>query len=131
MDDAPPTELADRRSRLMHTLVLRWKPELETWIYDDSEIGVFGEPFVSGADKMLTQLRAIQVGPGLDPFRVVFSASPFPGALEARRLNEEDGGVWYEAELGGEVLRGWLCGHLFDYFETAPPAVYVKAEPLG
>jgi Family of unknown function (DUF6717) len=114
----------------MHTLCLRWESELETWVYDDSEVGVFGEPFVLGADTMLTHLRALQVGPGLDPFRVVFSASPFPGALAARRLDEEDGGVWYEAELDDQVLRGWLCGHFFDYFESAPPTVYVKAESL-
>ena len=112
----------------MHTLLLRWESEVETWIYDDSEIGVFGEPFVSGADKMLTQLRTIQIGPGLDPFRVVFSASPFPDALAATRLDEEDGGVWYEANLDGHILRGWLCAHFFDYFASAPPTVYVKAE---
>src|SRR5262245_60947794 len=114
-----------RRSRLMHTLELRW--EEGTWAYDDAEVGVFGEPFVLGADTMLTALREAQVGPGRDPFRIVFSASPFPGALEARRLGEEDGGVWYEAELGGATLCGWLCGHFFDYFETAPPSVFVRA----
>jgi hypothetical protein len=55
--------------------------------------------------------------------------SPFPGALEARMLLEEDGGVWYEAELQGHSLKGWLCGHFFDYFETAPPIVYVRGMP--
>jgi hypothetical protein len=115
----------------MHTLRLRWESALETWVYDDSEVGVFGEPFVLGADTMLTNLRALQVGPGRDPFRVLFSASPFPGALEAHRLNDEDGGVWYEVELGDQLLRGWLCGHFFDYFESAPLTVYVKAESLG
>jgi hypothetical protein len=131
VDDTAEAKLSARRSRLMHTLRLRWEPELETWVYDDSEVGVFGEPFVLGADTMLTQLRALQVGARREPFRIVFSASPFPGAFEAMRLNEEDGGVWYQAELGGQVLRGWLCGHFFDYFATAPDVVYVKAEALG
>ena len=131
MNDDYDSALEARRSRLMHTLLLRWEPERATWIYDDAEIGVFGEPFVLGADTMLTALRGLHVGPGLDPFRIVFSADRFPGALEARRLEEEDGGVWYEARLGDEVLRGWLCAHFFDYFETAPPAVYVKAEPVA
>ncbi len=130
MDETPEAKLAARRSRLMHTLALSWAPDVETWTYDDSEVGVYGEPFVLGADAILTRLRALQVGPGLGPFRVVFSASPFPGALEGRRLEEQDGGVWYEAELGEQVLRGWLCGHFFDYFEFAPPNVYVKAESL-
>jgi hypothetical protein len=110
----------------MHALPLRW--ERGTWVYDDPEVGVFGEPFVLGADTMLSRLRELQVGPGRGPFRVVFSASPFPGALEARKLHKEDGGVWYEAELGGETMQGWLCGHFFDYFAAAPPAVYVRAE---
>lgn len=115
----------------MHTLLLRWEPDIATWAYDDAEVGVFGEPFVLGADQMLTQLRAIQVDDSLDPFRLVFSASSFPGALSVRRLHEEGGGVWYEAELADETLRGWLCGHFFDYFETAPDRVYVKAEALA
>jgi hypothetical protein len=115
----------------MHTLAVRWEPDFDTWVYDDAGLGVYGEPFVLGADVLLTQLRALQVGSSLDPFRVVFSALPFPGALEARRLHEEDGGVWYEAELGDQILRGWLCAHFFDYFDAAPPAVYVRAEPLS
>jgi hypothetical protein len=130
MEKAEGADTSARQSRLMHTLLLRWEPELDTWSYDDAEVGVFGEPFVLGADRMMTKLRALQVGPSLDPFRIVFSASAFPGALSARRLETEDGGVWYEAELGGEALRGWLCGHFFDYFATAPAVVYVKAEPL-
>jgi hypothetical protein len=116
----------------MHTLRLRWEPELATWVYDDSDVGVFGEPFVLGADTMLTELRALQVGRSLEPFRILFSGSPFPGALGARRIEEQDGGVWYEAKLGDRPpLRGWLCAHFFDYFDTAPEAVYVKAEALG
>jgi hypothetical protein len=117
------------QSRLMHTLELRW--EQGTWVYDDPELGVFGEPFVLGADVMLSCLRELHVGPGREPFRVTFSASRFPGALEARRLEEEDGGVWYQAELAGQVLSGWLCAHFFDYFETAPPAVFVRGEPVS
>jgi hypothetical protein len=115
----------------MHTLRLRWDPAVETWIYDDAEVGVTGEPFVLGADKMLTQLRALQLGPSLDPFRIVFSASPFPGALPMRRLDQEYGGVWYEAKVGDQPQNGWLCGHFFDYFAAAPEVVYVKAEALN
>jgi hypothetical protein len=113
----------------MHSLALRW--EGRTWVYDDPEVGVCGEPFVLGADVMLTRLREAQVGAGREPFRIIFSAAPFPGALEARKLEEEDGGVWYEAKLHGQVLTGWLCGHFFDYFETAPPVVYVRGQPIS
>jgi hypothetical protein len=113
----------------MQTLVLRW--ELGTWVYDDPELEVYSEPFVLGADTILSTLRELQVGPGRDPFRITFSASPFPGALAGRRLGEADGGVWYETELDGHVLRGWLCNHFFDYFETAPPVVYVRADAVA
>ena len=116
-------------SRLMHTLVLRW--EHDTWVYDDPEVGVSGEPFVLGADTMLTTLRELQVGPGREPFRVVFSAQPFPGALEARSFDEDAGGVWYRADIDGVTLEGWLCAHLFDYFAQAPPSIFVRAMPVA
>src|SRR4051794_35630981 len=70
---APMPETPGPHSRLMHTLVLRW--ERGTWVYDDAELGVYGEPFVLGADAILSSLRVVQVGPGREPFRVVFSAS--------------------------------------------------------
>ena len=116
-------------ARLMHTLVLRW--EQGTWVYDDAAVGVYAEPFVLGADVMLSHLRAAHVGPGRGAFRITFSASPFPGAIEARLAGEEDGGVWYEASFGGHDLRGWLCAHFFDYFEAAPPAVYVRGDAIA
>ena len=106
--------LARLRSRLMHTLELRW--EHGTWGYDEPGLDLYGEPFVLGADTMLTSLRESQVGPGRGPFRITFSTSPFPGAVEAHRLELEGEGVWYQAELAGRVQKGWLCGHLFDYF---------------
>ena len=114
------------RSRLMHVLELRW--EHGTWVYDETALGVYGEPFVLGADTLLTKLRELHVGPGREPFRLVFSARLFPGAIEAQRLREEGEGVWYRAELDGQALEGWLCGHLFDYFAVAPPAIFARGE---
>ena len=29
------------------------------------------------------------------------------------------------------ILDGWLCPTLFTYFETAPPRLYVRAQPKG
>jgi hypothetical protein len=46
-------------------------------------------------------------------------------------LTEEEGGTWYAVELEGQELRGWLCRNLCDYFEAAPPVVYVRGERLG
>jgi hypothetical protein len=43
------------RSPLVHALQLRW--EQGTWVYGEPSLGVFGEPFVLGADKTAAQLR--------------------------------------------------------------------------
>ena len=61
-------------------------------------------------------------------FRLLFSATPFPGykvKLEWRR--EEYGGNWYFSP--DFKMEGWLCPALFKYFDEAPKEIYVKAEP--
>jgi len=96
------------------------------WVFDDPSVGLYREPFVSGADVMLERLAANL--PNADKgFRLLFSAKPFPGCtakLEWRR--EEYGGNWYYSEQFD--MEGWLCPALFKYFEKAPPEIYVKAE---
>ena len=97
------------------------------WVFDDPRVGLDKEPFVSGADKMIDVLVA-SIPSAQSGFRLLFSASPFPGysaKLEWRR--EEYGGNWY---FSSEFkLEGWLCPALFKYFENAPKEIYVKAEP--
>src|SRR5258707_11112854 len=67
------------------------------WVFDDPRVGLDKEPFVSGADDMIDVLVADI--PNADKgFRLLFSATPFPGhtvKLEWRR--EESGGNWYFA----------------------------------
>ena len=97
------------------------------WVFDDPAVGLLREPFVSGIDTMIDRLVAAI--PAADHgFRLLFSATPFPGdtvRLEWRR--EEFGGNWYVCpELD---LEGWLCPALFRYFDTAPPELYARAEP--
>jgi hypothetical protein len=61
-------------------------------------------------------------------FRLVFSATPFPGyaaKLEWRR--EEYGGNWYYSPQFD--IEGWLCPALFRYFDKAPSELYCRAEP--
>jgi hypothetical protein len=63
-------------------------------------------------------------------FRLLFSASPFPGyQRKLTRLREEFGGWWYESTE--PEMEGWLCPALFRYFDEAPAEIYVKAEPLS
>jgi len=96
------------------------------WVFDDPRVGLFQEPFVSGADRIIDLLTA-DIPDAKSGFKLVFSATPFPGFnahFEWRR--EEYGGNWYEWSERG--VEGWLCPALFKYFETAPRELYVKAE---
>jgi hypothetical protein len=97
------------------------------WVFDDPRVGLDKEPFVSGADTMIDILVS-EIPNAAGGFRLLFSASPFPGhtaKLQWRR--EEYGGNWYfSTDYNKE---GWLCPALFKYFNKAPQEIYVKAEP--
>ncbi len=97
------------------------------WVFDDSAVGLYREPFVAGIDTMIDRLVADI--PNADRgFRAIFSAAPFPGydvKLEWRRA--DSGGNWYYS--GQFNMEGWLCPAMFKYFSAAPREIYVKAEP--
>ena len=109
----------------MNTLILIFPYKYEgCWVFDDEKVGLLQEPFVSGADVIIERLTA-HIPDAERGFRLLFSASPFPGftaELEWRRTDL--GGNWYYSrELG---LEGWLCPALFKYFATAPQKIYAK-----
>ena len=61
------------------------------WVFDDPATGLVREPFVAGIDTMIDRLVAAIPG-AAQGFRLLFSASPFPGCtvkLEWRR------GAWW------------------------------------
>ena len=97
-----------------------------TWVFDDANAGLSKEPFVSGADTIIDKLTADI--PNADKgFRLLFSASPFPGyTLKLDWKREEYDGNWYYCEKYD--MEGWLCPALFKYFDSAPREIYVKAE---
>jgi hypothetical protein len=81
------------------------------WAFDDPHVGLHREAFVSGADVMMDKLVA-EIPNAEKGFRLLFSASPFPGCtakLEWRR--EEHGGNWYYSPQF--EIEGWLCPALF------------------
>lgn len=104
-----------------------------TWVFDDPAVGLVREPFVSGVPQMIDRL-VIDAGIELERaretgFRLLFSASPFPGHQRAfTRSREEYGGTWYRDPASG--AEGWLCPALFKYFEEAPGTLYARAERL-
>jgi hypothetical protein len=102
---------------------------LGMWVFDDDRVGLKQEPFVSGADTIIDELvRDIpnaQAG-----FRLLFSATPFPGhTLHIRWIREEQGGNWYR--WSEKLLDGWLCPALFRYFAEAPRDIFARALPAS
>ncbi|MBW2645956.1 MAG: hypothetical protein JRE23_07235 [Deltaproteobacteria bacterium] len=96
-----------------------------TWVFDDPRVGLVREPFVAGIPEMIDKL--VKDIPNADQgFRLLFSASPFPGyTLKLTWVREERGGNWYFCkEYNSE---GWLCPALFKYFDEAPKEIYGKA----
>lgn len=99
-----------------------------TWVFDDPATDLVQEPFVSGIPAMINDLvREIPNARG--GFRLLFSASPFPGFQ--RKLD------WVRAEFGGNWYsqsdppqEGWLCPAMFRYFDEAPAELFVKAEEI-
>ena len=101
----------------------------KTWVFDDEQVGLKQEPFVSGAPEIIDVL--VQDIPHVDEgFRLLFSAFPFPNyQAELSWIKEEYSGNWYCWEQ--KSLKGWLCPAMFKYFEKeAPKTIYCKAESL-
>jgi hypothetical protein len=79
------------------------------WVFDDPEVGLRQEPFVSGADaiidRMVKEIPNAELG-----FTLVFSAQPFPGfQVEFEWRRTELSGNWYycsalEMEVGSVRL---------------------------
>jgi hypothetical protein len=97
------------------------------WVFDDPNVGLVQEPFVSGADVIIDRM-VVDIPNAASGVTILFSAQPFPGcqfAFDWRR--EVHGGNWYFSEAHG--LEGWLCPALFKYFERAPQRIYVQVKP--
>lgn len=100
-----------------------------TWVFDDSSAGLVQEPFVAGVPEMIDVI--VKDIPDADQgFRLIFSSNPFPDYQ--KKL------VWLRGDRGGNYYRfadsdmeGWICPAMFQYYEKAPPELYVKAEPMN
>lgn len=104
-----------------------WVERMQAWVYDD--MGRLQEPFVEGIPAMIDHL--VQDIPNArNGFRLIFSAKPFPNFQQKLEWVREDcGGNWYRTI--DPPMEGWLCPALFDYFDTAPVELYVKAEQMA
>ena len=80
-----------------------------------------------GASELLDTIILLDTGaPTREPVQAVFSAQEFPGAHRGDWVREDSGGNWYA--LGGE--EAWLCPALFDYFDSAPPNLWVQVRRI-
>lgn len=98
-----------------------------TWVFDDANMGLSREPFVSGMPEMINVL-AKDIPGARDGFRLTFSDRSFPGYQKKLRwVRAESGGNFYR--MADPPMEGWLCPALFRYFTRAPKELYFKAEP--
>jgi hypothetical protein len=98
-----------------------------TWVFDDARAGLVREPFVAGVPEMI-DLLVRDIAGATNGFRLLFSAQAFPGFQKKLTwLRGDKGGNYYRMEEPS--TEGWICPALFRYYQTAPPELYVKAEP--
>lgn len=100
-----------------------------TWVFDDARFGLVREPFLAGVPEMIDVLVA-DVPQAEEGFRLTFSAKPFPDFQQKL--------TWVRGDMDGNYykiddppLEGWICPALFKYYESAPPELYVRADPLA
>jgi hypothetical protein len=111
-----------------HIMVIApyWLEQVGTWAFDDPGTGLHQEPFISGTPEMIDDLVK-DIPDARNGFRLLFSATPFPGyQMRLRWKREETDGNWYASD--DPPLEGWLSSALVRYFGRAPALLYVKAE---
>jgi hypothetical protein len=95
-----------------------------TWVFDDERLGLFQEPFVSGADDVIEKMVA-EINHAEKGFTLLFSSTPFPGnQIEFQWRRVEADGNWYYSELLD--MEGWLCPALLKFFDIAPDYIYAQ-----
>src|SRR5690606_20243359 len=83
-----------------HIMVIQPYRASGTWVFDDAATDLVQEPFVEGIPEIIDQM--VQDIPNATKgFRMLFSASPFPGSICFDRQRKEYAGAWYRNdELG-------------------------------
>lgn len=107
--------------------------ERSCWVFDDERTGLKAEAFVLGMTEMISRVVNAKAIPNAESgFSLTFSDRPFPACdVELRWVRPDPaGGNWYEGDVVGERLQGWLCPALLLYFEKPPRRIYVACGPL-
>lgn len=109
------------------------------WAFDDEKVGLLHEPFVAGADDLLSILSN-----GADKMAVTFSDKWFPDhQLVLEQLSQDEllklgvidsleehvpSGTFYKEPTRQHVL--WLCPALNKYYPDSPNTIYFKFKAL-
>ena len=114
-----------------------------TWAFDAAEVGLLGEPFVSGADAILSAIvkreLALETEQG-SQFELIFSAEGFPSDHACfERQEPEYGGYWYKVVDAGNDYqdldfgdRGWLCPATLHFFPGGhPEKLYIQVRAIN
>jgi len=95
------------------------------WVFDDESKDLDKEPFVAGADTLLSYLT----GGEAETCIIIFSKDEFPDYdLVVNKVKEGVGGgtdYFFESD-DGYTHDLWLCPALLKYFEDAPEKIYFK-----
>ena len=94
------------------------------WVFDDESRGLNKEPFVAGADKLLSLLTE-----GAEKCSLIFSLDEFPDSEHV--LHKVGPGMGGGTDYMYHFKEGlkhplWLCPALFKYFDKAPDKLYFK-----
>lgn len=100
------------------------------WVFDDPNVGLVREPFVSGVPEIIDRMLASKGINGTKGFNLYFSEVPFPDSIEVNWVRKEFGGNWYSIQLGDEQKEGWLCPAMLNYFNKPPKTLYVRVEAI-
>lgn len=104
------------------------------WVFDDRRTGLKEEAFVLGMSEIISRVVEHHKIPDASKgFRMIFSHHPFEGFhAEISKISggSREEGNWYEGEIYGQPMKGWLCPALYLYFPEAPARIFMRAAKL-
>mgnify|MGYP003632183123 CR=1 FL=1 len=99
----------------------------DQWVFDDPDVDLVREPFVAGADTMLSHVTK-----DADRCTLVFSKESFPThnfKIKRSSIKAPVGTNYiYDTPMGS--LNVWLCPALFKYFKRAPKNIYFEVKNI-
>lgn len=95
----------------------------EQWLFDDQSVGLYHEPFISGADIFLDRISK-----GKTEITTVFSSTYFPTARWViEKINKEcESGAWYYSKDFDMQL--WLCDACLLYISPHPDKIFIEVK---